>query len=66
MRCPYCNASEEECVPDVVYLNAQSYGSGWKNFSCKSCGKTVYAHADVSVRIVEPSKTDADSDFFNG
>ena len=66
MECPYCNAKEEKCVPGVVYLNAESYGGGWKNFNCKSCGKTVHAHASVEVRIYNALKTDRESDFFNG
>lgn len=63
MKCPYCNAHEAECVPDVVYKHAESYGGGLRHFECKTCGKVIEAGVRVIVAIDEGCKTDKGSDW---
>ena len=64
MKCPYCNVDEHCCVPNVVYLNAESYGGGIKSFRCKSCNQIVSACIIVRVGVADahtvPEGTESD------
>jgi len=63
MNCPYCDATEGNCVPDVVYINAESCGGGIRKFNCKKCGKVVRAAIAVRVFVLNEQKTDEPSDW---
>lgn len=63
MNCPYCNAEEHTCVPDVVYIHAEQYGEGNCNFKCLRCGKVINANAKVTVTIEDETKTRNESDW---
>lgn len=63
MKCPYCKVNEEDCVPAVVYRNAEGHGGGVVNFHCLACGKVVKVYAMVKIEISQAKKTDDESDW---
>jgi len=63
LNCPYCNAKEDNCVPDVVYRHAENYGGGMSNFRCLTCKKVIRASVNVCISIKFPEKTNEKSDW---
>lgn len=61
MKCPYCN--KLRCVPEVVYINIESYGDSAINFKCVHCDKVIHGYGERKAIISDLSKTDNESDW---
>ena len=61
MKCPYCN--KLHCIPDVVYLNIENYGSDQVKFKCNHCNKVIKTYGERKVIFGKLQKTDGNSDW---
>ncbi len=61
MICPYCYT--DSCVPDVVYLNIENYGSNQVKFKCRYCSKVIKTYGERKVIFGKLQKTDGNSDW---
>lgn len=60
-KCPWCEKTN--FIADVVYLNAEYYGSTSSIFRCKHCKQLVKAYFKRVVVVDNIQKTDEDCDF---
>jgi len=63
MNCPYCDANEIDCVPDVVYAHTERLDSRIIRFTCEKCKKVVQVHTVLRVTLLHEKKTDEPSDW---
>ena len=55
MKCPWCNKSVK--VPEVAYMNADTYGSNSFNFIHKPCGNKINVFIERTVKVTDIEKT---------
>ena len=63
MKCPYCSCEESDCVLDIVYLHAEGYGGGLRQFPCKSYNQIVKAEVSVRIIVAHAVQTMEESDW---
>ena len=62
MNCPYCGADTNECLPDVLYINCEDYGSKLYYVACQKCDNVLEVYAVRTVQIKAICKSDKSRD----
>lgn len=61
VKCPACG--KDDCAPEVVHLNIDTYGSNRVRFKCTYCKQVVSVYGKRIVLFGTPRKSDKESDW---